>query len=381
VQEGTGRSQIEKAIEIFKHREPPSLIVVSVGGNDAGFSGIGTMCLLPGKCSDKPEYWATAESFAQLQYELEAVYAQIDAAFPQSPVVVIPYPDPFYAGPGNKCGDLLLDEDEIAFVRTFLLGDPAESTPSPRPDRTFPPTPSPTAATLRAVPTVLPSPASSRTPAPARTPEPAVRTIGLDRTIRWTAQAHGFYYATDMMTALADEGIQLCNKDERDPGLHFIGLRSVKGVAEQRFNPQNWTHSSLHPNARGHAALLRAFDRWYQGVLADQAAADPNGRAATNHLLDKRVPNSPLGVSVSYGRSTCWINVKYTGIDESRGCRYLAKQWQTHQVGKALWQWGVATALTLDIFAGALLSIVLTALRRRRYQDAVEQDPHHSVFP
>src|SRR4029450_77545 len=55
------------------------------------------------------------------------------------------------------------------------------------------------------------------------------------------------------------------------PGLNFLGLRSVRGAAEQRFNPANWLHSSLHPNERGHAALLRAFQTW----TAEQTARSP----------------------------------------------------------------------------------------------------------
>ena len=85
----------------------------------------------------------------------------------------------------------------------------------------------------------------------------------LNDTIERVATAKRFYFLDGMERALADAHLQLCDKQNgKRPGINFIGLRSVGGVAEQRFNPVNWYHNSLHPNERGHAAMLQVFEEW-----------------------------------------------------------------------------------------------------------------------
>ena len=72
-----------------------------------------------------------------------------------------------------------------------------------------------------------------------------------------------------MQKSLADAHLQLCDQDnDKRPGINFIGLRSVGGFAEQRFNPKNWYHNSLHPNERGHAAMLQVFEQWRRSDTA-----------------------------------------------------------------------------------------------------------------
>jgi hypothetical protein len=77
------------------------------------------------------------------------------------------------------------------------------------------------------------------------------------------ARSHHFYFLGQMEQALAKAHLQLCDREnDRRPGINFVGLRSVGGIAEQRFNPSNWYHNSLHPNQRGHAAMLQVFEQW-----------------------------------------------------------------------------------------------------------------------
>ncbi len=64
-----------------------------------------------------------------------------------------------------------------------------------------------------------------------------------------------------MRSALTDSHLGLCD-ESGTPGLNFLDLRGVGGVALDRFNPGNWIHNSLHPNERGHAAMAAAFTGW-----------------------------------------------------------------------------------------------------------------------
>jgi lysophospholipase L1-like esterase len=194
----------------------PGLVAVTIGGNDAGFSTIGTMCVAPENCNTEGPKWTGG--LEQVRKVLRVTYSQISQAFPNTPVVVIPYPDPITLD--AKCTEVALSLPERKFLHEFVTGQETG--------------------------------------------------VGLNSVIRKTAGEFGFYYLAAMQDALADSHLQLCDKQNQGrPGLNFIGLRSVGGAAEQRFNPTNWWHSSLHPNERGHAALLAAFENWLPEQLTD----------------------------------------------------------------------------------------------------------------
>ncbi|MFI5937601.1 GDSL-type esterase/lipase family protein [Actinoplanes sp. NPDC051494] len=203
-QTGEAGTQLDRYLQDYGPAYTPSLVVVGVGGNDAGFSTIGLMCLAPGNCDDESRLWTDA--LPQVRAGLRDTYRQLDTLFPRTPVVVVPYPDPIDLD--GRCADVSLARREREFLHRFV-------------------------------------------------------TDGLNRVVAQTANEFGFYYLGGMQNALADAHLQLCDPDNQGrPGLTFIGIRSVRGVAEQRFNPRNWSHSSLHPNERGHAAMLRAFQAW-----------------------------------------------------------------------------------------------------------------------
>jgi lysophospholipase L1-like esterase len=311
-QTGTVRTQLDAAATALDGRTP-DLVVVSVGGNDAGFSGIGAMCLAPGHCDDEHAIWDSPGNFAQLQNQLEQVYAEIAQQFPSSAVVITPYPDPIDTDRDADCGDLLLTRSEVRFVHDFLLGNAA---------------------------------------AP-----------GLDGTIERTAKAHGFYYAAPMVTALHDEHLQLCDPTHGSPGIHFIGLRSIQGVAEQRFDPKNWLHSSLHPNERGHAALLHAFSGWYQQQLGAQIKAGTAVPSGDGYRLAARTASEPLQ-PLPYASIGCRI------ADDRHGCRAKASAWVRRESVDALLTTWAGPVLGLSALAGGVLAAAFTAWRRRRWRGA-----------
>jgi lysophospholipase L1-like esterase len=284
---------------------PPAMVVVSIGGNDAGFSTVGIMCVAPGECQKQTEMW---RPLSQVQNNLRATYADIHTLFPQSPVVVIPYPDPIMMVP--KCDDVALSSTEVAHLHSFITQDQ-----------------------------------------------------GLNGIIKSTAEEYGFYYAP-MESALADNHLQLCDPKNQDrPGLNFIGLRSVSGSADDRFNPANWTHNSLHPNERGHAAMARAFQTWLAAATpVDKDWPDP--RAAVPEAAASRL----TGWRERPDRNTEIADrpCEFDEVQSSAVCKSEGFRWAVNQVGDMLLPRGVLAII--GTVAGAwALAIALFAWRRRAH--------------
>jgi hypothetical protein len=309
-QAGEGHTQLDgyRADHLDRDGKPrftPRLVVLSIGGNDAGFSTIGVMCLAPGNCSEKAELWTSA--LEQVRGRLRATYAEVDKAFPDTPVAVVPYPDPIALD--GACSEAALSDSERRFVHSFLTGDGVDT--------------------------------------------------GLNPVIRETAEEYGFYYLARMQDALVDSHLRLCDPlNDGRPGLNFIGLRSVRGIAEQRFNPVNWSHTSLHPNERGHAAMLRVFETW----LAEQPT--------------RLRPREPIP-SVASDRATAASNAPVEPAAEQappcdlfdpspKGCRPQGQQWAAQQLGLMLVTKGWVGLLAA---AGAWAAAVALFSWRRRPWD------------
>jgi lysophospholipase L1-like esterase len=202
VQSGEPGTQVDQ-VRALGPGYRPKLVIVSLGGNDAGFSTLGETCIAPGNCDTQRALFE--DNLPRVRAALVSTYASIRAALPDTPVVVVPYPQPL--ADESSCNEIALSSSERAFIRQFL----AE----------------------------------------------------LDQTIASAAGQAGFYYLGTMESALAAEHLQLCDPaNDGNPGINFVSLESVNGLAEQRFNPTNWLHDSLHPNERGHQAMLAAFETW-----------------------------------------------------------------------------------------------------------------------
>jgi hypothetical protein len=241
-------------------------VVLSIGGNDAGFSTIGLMCIAPGNCNTKSTLWT--DGLDQVQRLLEGTYDDVRAAFPHTPIAVIPYPDPIdnLTNPGH-CRQAALSTGERAFIASFLAS--------------------------------------------------------LNQRVHQAAVDHHFYYLDGMQTALADAHLQLCDPlNDGRPGLNFIGLRSVNGISEQRFNPANWSHGSLHPNERGHAAMLRVFQNWLAAHPNPAAIAPPD-------------PNTPANARPVVTGTLQQIPCDLLDTTPS-GCRPGGEKWAKQQVGRLL---------------------------------------------
>jgi lysophospholipase L1-like esterase len=237
---GTQLDQVDALKKGLKEDLNPSLVVVSLGGNDAGFSTIGMMCLAPGNCSDKRDLWET--NLARVGNALNATYSEIRREFPKSPVLVTAYPAPIYTIDGEpvSCDQVALSTKDMSFISDFVTK--------------------------------------------------------LNDTVERAATSEKFYFLSDMEQALASAHLQLCDPlNDKRPGINFIGLRSVSGIAEQRFNPQNWYHNSLHPNERGHAAMLQVFEQWraeHPDPYTDAPAVTAGGATGTSGGSN-RTPEPP----------------------------------------------------------------------------------------
>lgn len=189
---------------------PPEFVVLSVGGNDVGFSTIGTACVAPGSCDEIGEQVvdglvpdkspAFKTDLVGLREKLDATYERVKAVLPGVPVVVIPYPIPL--GERGEC-DVLLGADERDFVRRFVRE--------------------------------------------------------LDRVIEVSAAEAGFHF----MEPMVDQSITPLCDDAGGPGLNFIDLDPKVGDEASALLPQNWNHNSLHPTEDGHAAMEIAARAWF----------------------------------------------------------------------------------------------------------------------
>ena len=225
----------------------------------------------------------------QVETALRGTYAEVLETFPDTPVAVMAYPAPIYNEDTTaNCDDVALSPGDRTFITDFVRG--------------------------------------------------------LNARVKEAAEDHGFYYVEAMQESLADSHLQLCDPlNEGRAGLNFIGLRSVSGIAEQRFNPANWSHNSLHPNERGHAAMLRVFQNWLasEGPLPSLEPGSP-----PNPAEDTASPTPPCDLFA---------------VDTS-GCRPQGQQWALKQVSGLALRWGWVALIV--VFAAWTASVTFFAGRR-----------------
>jgi hypothetical protein len=229
-----GRSQLDQLAQILEEYQPqPAVVLVSIGGNDAGFGTIARTCFAPGACHDLAERWLVPlfDPDGGLPDRLDHAYDAIADVAGEAPVVVVPYPIPLAPA---SCEASTLSDAEHRFLHDF--------------------------------------------------------TVALNATIEAAAARAGFQFADDVATALLESGGALCGG--ADPGVNWVDLNPVGGSLSQTANPRNWLHNSLHPNARGHATIASALGEWLDDHLADEAPEpDPDQQFACHGpAADPRCP-------------------------------------------------------------------------------------------
>ena len=223
----------------------PKFVLISVGGNDAGFGLIGKTCVGPGSCAGLAQQFIDdgppgpgaepvpdkEEDLASIGDDLDDAYDNLErslAGAPEArpvPVIVVPYPIPV-ADTTGSCSDLLLDQDERDFIVHFVTQ--------------------------------------------------------LNEIIATTAARHGFLYMDTMQNALTGGHRSLCDDADAKTGLNFLALNPIAGPQRDVLLPTNWVHNSFHPNADGHEAMRDAADRWFatHSDLAAEAEAATTAEGA-----------------------------------------------------------------------------------------------------
>jgi lysophospholipase L1-like esterase len=221
----------------------PALVIVGLGGNDAGFAMIGEACLAPGDCDTQRLLFV--HNLAKVERALVEVYRSLLASLPAGvPVVAVPYPQPI--ADARRCSGVALSKRERDFVREFV--------------------------------------------------------DLLDARVESAARAAGVHYLAEMKHALAVHRVQLCDRRKHAAGVNFVDIASVNGLASQRFSPARWLHNSLHPNERGHDAMRRTLGAWLDAhpeVLAKGSMPEPGAGDVPASALRGSVaaPAPPCGVT------------------------------------------------------------------------------------
>jgi len=204
--------QLEALLE--RSRVRIRLVIVSIGGNDAGFAKIGMACLAPGSCVERGQAWLTRLKLVARR--VDHAYREIRALVgTEVPVVAVPYPQPIRDQP---CSYSLLARDEHRFLHGFVKQ--------------------------------------------------------LNGVISQSARDAGFYYLGAMAGAFSDR-LRICDAPQDKIGVNFIALDSVDGVVDQVVVPSNWIHNSLHPNERGHAVMAGVLEDWLVAHPSPPAKPDP----------------------------------------------------------------------------------------------------------
>jgi hypothetical protein len=164
------------------------VVLVSIGGNDVGFSSIVKACLLPKGCEERRGIWLNTIDL--LGPQLDEAYAEIRRVFPDAEVLVMPYPMLVNAEQRTSC-DLGLSQNEREFVVDFIEK--------------------------------------------------------LDSTISQAADRAGFVFVEAGVTAF--DGAQLC---DAEAGANHLKLVPPEGDKLGRYSPATWIPGSMHPNQLGH---------------------------------------------------------------------------------------------------------------------------------
>ena len=208
-----GRSMVE-----------PRLVLVSIGGNDAGFGTIGRVCSLPGDCSVIGQKWL--DDLEGIADDVSRAYQEIRATFPGVPVVAVPYPVPLNS---TGCVWSALTPNEHLFLNGFVND--------------------------------------------------------LDSLLRQEAARAGLHFLDDVVLAFKDSNLRICDdpNEPKNVGVNFLAANPVGGPLDERLNPRHWFHNSLHPNKTGHEQLTKVVARWI-ATRPGLGPAEPDPSAAPHDV-------------------------------------------------------------------------------------------------
>jgi lysophospholipase L1-like esterase len=323
----TGLTQLAEAKRDIKDPADVKLVVVSIGGNDANFGEIGQACVIPGDCAEMGASWLARLDKLGARARLEKTYGEIRAAFPNAPILVVPYPIPLRE---TTCKTSALTGDEHRFLHGY--------------------------------------------------------TEALDDVVKQAAENAHVYYLGAMRNALL--GLRICDVSPQRAGVNFLAANPVNGVLLQQVSPANWFHNSLHPNARGHQVLCETLAEWivtHQGVPAvapagqSDVSVPPRAGSFTDRCGVARpvalpgLKDDPAAVSAGVGAGAAPL-AQMAAIMSPRFlhcaipdvnlpmCRSSVGNWQAAQVARTV-AYGLAP-VPLVVFGSWLIWLWLIEQRR-----------------
>ncbi len=222
VGEPDGANQLTQLSWLVEEAGPERIdsVVVTIGGNDAGFSRAGIACVGPGDCSELAAVWES--DFAALEARLAELYAEIRTTLDELggdeiPLLVTGYPVPLTE---EGCAWTWLSADEHAFI---------------------------------------------------------VRFVGLlNGSVAGAAAQANVGYIDTIPASLERKELRFCEDQPWRGGLNFFELNPMEGSLLASLDPRNWVNNSFHPNERGHLALTEAVQGWFEGERSQVPAVPPS---------------------------------------------------------------------------------------------------------
>ena len=111
---GPGMAQLEQVKRL--QRKDIRLVIVSIGGNDAGFADLGVACVAPGSCVERGQIWLDRLT-NHVTERVNTAYDRLREQLPGVPILAVPYPQPVRP---TSCKASLLGDDEHQFVNGFV---------------------------------------------------------------------------------------------------------------------------------------------------------------------------------------------------------------------------------------------------------------------
>jgi lysophospholipase L1-like esterase len=104
-------------LEVLEEVEDPDVVLISIGGNDAGFRKIVTECLTDPSCDASSASWL-GQLDSRVRPALERTYPLVKEAADGAPVFAMTYPSPLRP---LYCNDLFgVDREEWRFLNAFI---------------------------------------------------------------------------------------------------------------------------------------------------------------------------------------------------------------------------------------------------------------------
>ena len=210
--------QLQNPIDISKI----SVVLVSIGGNDAQFGDIVQGCVIPGTCDSLSDLWLT--NLDQVGDDITTALVKIKERVPNVPVVVVPYP---LMLEDHSCSWSRLDKREHEFISQFI--------------------------------------------------------VTLDDRVRVAARKAGVHFFEEGMFAF--QGARICGGPPERTVTNFININPIEGSLGERINPRNWIHGSFHPKPTGHKLMADLLTTWLRSNLSTpNPQPEPNATFAYPNL-------------------------------------------------------------------------------------------------